>query len=121
MRVPMHAATKLTLISARDARRKRARRWGVVIALASLAVEVAALRRRGYRAGGRVVARCRSGHLFTTLWLPGASVKALRMGPWRVQRCPVGRHWSLVALVDRAELAPEELAQARAQRAVRIP
>jgi hypothetical protein len=115
------ALTKLTFISARDARRRRARRWGMGLALAGLAVELAALRRRGYRAGGRVVARCRSGHLFTTLWLPGASLKSLRLGPWRVQRCPVGRHWSVVSLVDRAGLGEAELAQALTRRAAKLP
>jgi len=26
---------------------------------------------RGYPIGGRLVVRCRQGHLFTTLWIPG--------------------------------------------------
>ena len=115
------ALAKLTLISARDARRRRARRWSLALAVVGLAVEVAALRRRGYRAGGRVIARCSSGHLFSTLWLPGVSLKALRLGPWRVQRCPVGGHWSLVTLVDRTQLGEQELSGARSRRDVRVP
>ena len=63
--------------------------------------EVAVLRRRGQGFGGRVAVRCRDGHVFTTLWIPGASVTSLRLGPWRYQRCPVGQHWSLVTPVDR--------------------
>jgi hypothetical protein len=99
----MPGSTSFTLVSER-ARGERARRWALLVAALGLAVELAALRRRGYRFGGRVLARCRAGHEFTTWWLPGVSLKALRLGPWRVQRCPVGRHWSLIALVDRARL-----------------
>jgi hypothetical protein len=40
--------------------------------------------------------RCRDGHVFTTIWIPLASVKAVRLGPRRYQRCPVGHHWSMV-------------------------
>jgi hypothetical protein len=34
-------------------------------------------RRLGYRLGGDVVVRCRQGHLFTTLWIPGVKLKAV--------------------------------------------
>src|SRR6185312_2754386 len=74
-------------------KRRRAGR----IAVVAMVVEAAGLWLRTRRIGGNVVVRCRSGHLFTTIWIPGASVKALRLGWWRVQRCPVGRHLSLVA------------------------
>jgi hypothetical protein len=40
--------------------------------------------------------RCRAGHVFTTIWVPLGSLKAVRLGPRRYQRCPVGRHWSMV-------------------------
>jgi len=56
-------------------------------------------RRRGYNFGARTVVRCRRGHIFTTIWIPGASLKALRLGWWRVQWCPIGGHWTLVAPV----------------------
>jgi len=52
--------------------------------------------------------RCRSGHLFTTWWIPGASVKALRLGWWRLQFCPAGRHWSLVTPVLMSMLNDDE-------------
>lgn len=100
-------------------RSRRRRRW--LLIGGALAAETAPLVRRGYRAGGNVIVRCRDGHLFTTLWLPAASFKALRLGPWRLQRCPVGRHWTLVTPVDRSTLTEAELAQAAAQRDVRIP
>lgn len=58
------------------------------------------------------VVRCSSGHLFTTLWFPPGSFKAIRFGGARLQRCPVGRHWAVVRRADVSELAPEELAGA---------
>jgi hypothetical protein len=40
--------------------------------------------------------RCRDGHLFTTIWVPLGSLKAVRLGDPRFQRCPVGGHWTTV-------------------------
>jgi hypothetical protein len=65
--------------------------------------------------------RCRRGHLFTTLWIPGASFKSIRLGWWRLQRCPVGRHWSIVTPVNRSELADAERRSAAAWKDIRIP
>ena len=76
---------------------------------------------RGYPIGGNLVVRCRKGHLFTTLWIPGASVKSIRLGWWRIQRCPVGRHWSLVTPVKPKELTEEEERSARARHDFRLP
>lgn len=64
--------------------------------------------RQGYTFGANVAVRCRRGHLFTTVWIPGASVKSLRLGYWRVQWCPVGRHVDLVRLVKDADLTDAE-------------
>jgi hypothetical protein len=75
----------------------------------------------GYRLGGDVVVRCRQGHLFTTIWVPGASLKAVRFGWWRLQRCPVGQHWSLVSPVREADLTADELRAARDHHDIRIP
>jgi len=99
----------------------RGRRRAALIALVALAVELVGLRRRGYAFGGKVVVRCREGHLFTTIWIPGASVKAARLGWWRLQRCPVGRHWSLVAPVRRSDLGAEDLRRAGESRDIRVP
>jgi hypothetical protein len=77
--------------------------------------------RRGRLLTARTIVRCHRGHLFTTLWIPGASFKAVRLGPWRVQRCPVGRHWTLVWPADVSRLSPAELASAAAVRDGRIP
>jgi hypothetical protein len=78
-------------------------------------------RRRGYPLGGRVVVRCRQGHLFTTIWIPGASLKSIRLGWWRIQRCPVGKHWSLVTPVRESDLGDEERRAAHAMSDTRIP
>jgi hypothetical protein len=64
--------------------------------------------RQGYSFGKDTVVRCRRGHLFTTVWIPGASVKALRLGFWRLQWCPVGRHVDLVRPVKDADLTDTE-------------
>ncbi len=77
--------------------------------------------RRGRLLAASTVVRCHRGHLFTTLWIPGVSFKAVRLGPWRVQRCPVGAHWTLVWPADVSTLSPAEVAAAAALRDVRIP
>ena len=79
------------------------------------------LKVRGYAPAGNVVVRCRQGHLFTTIWIPGASVKAARLGWWRFQRCPVGRHWSFVTPVKASNLTEEEKRLAGEHKDVRIP
>ena len=75
------------------------RRRGIVIAIAATAAESAFLHARTGKWAGKVEVRCRDGHEFTTTWIPGVSFTSLRLGPWRVQRCPVGRHWSIVTPV----------------------
>jgi len=86
-------------------RRKR-RMLGALVAFYVVATIVA--RRRGYGIGGPTIVRCRRGHLFTTLWIPGVSVKSVRLGWWRLQRCPVGDHWSIVSPVREADLTEDE-------------
>jgi hypothetical protein len=78
-------------------------------------------RRLGYKLGGNVVVRCRQGHLFTTIWIPGASLKAIRLGWARLQRCPVGNHWTLVTPVRDSDLTDEERRTAEQHRDIRIP
>lgn len=98
------------------------RNKSLAFAGAVTAVEAVLLRRRtGSLVGLKTIVRCQSGHLFTTTWVPGASVKALRLGPWRVQRCPVGRHWSLVRPVEPAKLSDAERADARSVRDTLLP
>jgi hypothetical protein len=65
--------------------------------------------------------RCRAGHLYTTIWIPGGSLKSLRLLRRRLQWCPVGRHWSLVARLDRSTATADELREAAQTHDVRIP
>ena len=103
----------------RCCRRRSVAGSALLVALAITATAV--LRRRGYRLGTNTVVRCRKGHLFTTIWIPLASIKSLRLGWWRLQYCPVGRHWSLVAPVKETDLSEEELLAAHEHRDIRIP
>ncbi len=77
--------------------------------------------RQGYSFGKNAIVRCRKGHLFSTVWIPGASVKALRLGFWRVQWCPVGRHVDLVHPVKGADLTAAERSSALAHHDVLVP
>jgi hypothetical protein len=77
--------------------------------------------RQGYSFGKDSVVRCRRGHLFTTVWIPGASVKSLRLGFWRIQWCPVGRHVDLVRPVKNADLTDAERSFALAHHDVLVP
>lgn len=97
------------------------RRLALILGAAGVLVETIAITRRGYPIAGNVVVRCRSGHVFTTIWVPGASIKSVRLGPWRVQRCPVGGHWSLVTPVRRTDLTAKERRAADKTRDARIP
>jgi hypothetical protein len=97
------------------------RRRRTLIILVVLLVEPVAMWLRGYPIGGKLVVRCRQGHLFRTLWIPGVSVKALRLLWWRFQRCPVGGHWSVVAPVKESDLTACERRLADRQRDTWIP
>jgi hypothetical protein len=87
--------------------------WTVVIIIGVLAIVVVvvnlAVRRKGYSIPGKTVVRCGKGHLFTTTWIEGGSLKAVRLGPLtRYQRCPVGKHWAIVHPVKDENLTDEE-------------
>jgi hypothetical protein len=55
-----------------------------------------------------VPVRCREGHVFTTTWIPGISFKAIRLGPLRLQWCPVGEHRTVVTPVPWSQLSDQE-------------
>jgi hypothetical protein len=78
-------------------------------------------RRLGYNLGTNTIVRCRQGHLFTTIWIPGVKLKELDLVIARIQRCPVGHHWSLVVPVRPATLSAENREFAQAHHDVRIP
>ena len=87
------------------------RKHGLAVLAAVIACYVAGTvvaARAGYRLGRNSIVRCRQGHLFTTIWIPGGSLKAIRLGLWRIQWCPVGRHVDLVRLVKESDLSQAE-------------
>lgn len=90
--------------------------------LACYAIGTAVAVGRGYKFGWNVPVRCRAGHLFSTVWIPGATVKSLKIiGPWRAQWCPVGRHFTLVTLLRDADLTDSERAFAAAHHDFPVP
>jgi len=68
-----------------------------------------------------VVVRCASGHLFTTMWVPGASFKSVRLGNKRYQHCPVGKHWSMVTPIPVDQLSDAERIEAARVHDIHIP
>jgi hypothetical protein len=105
------------------AKTAKGKRRLVVFAVVAVgyAVGTAIAVRQGYSFGRNTVVRCRQGHVFTTVWIPGGSVKAVRLGLWRVQWCPVGRHVGLVHPVKDADLSEEQRSFATAHHDVRVP
>jgi hypothetical protein len=73
--------------TARDGEHQR--RWLIVVA--SIIVELAGIWLRALRLGGKVVVATGKTTLFTTIWIPEASLKSIRLGWWRFQHCPVER------------------------------
>lgn len=64
------------------------------------------MRRKGYSIPGKTAVRCSKGHLFTTTWVEGVSLIAVRLGPFtRFQYCPVGKHWAIVRPVKDQDLS----------------
>jgi hypothetical protein len=92
----------------------------ILVVVAILVIGTLVARRRGYTFGRNVIVRCREGHLFSTIWIPGASLKAIRFGWTRFQRCPVGRHWSFVTPVKPADLSETERDAAYEHHDVRV-
>jgi hypothetical protein len=93
----------------------------VVVVGACIALGARLMRRNGSGPGRDVIVRCAAGHLYSTIWIPSVSLKAVRLGSRRYQRCPVGRHWAMTDLVDRATLSPAELEAALAVTDWRVP
>lgn len=84
----------------------------VVVGIVVVALNVV-MRRRGYHIPGKTVVRCSKGHLFTTTWVEGGSLHAVRLGPTkRYQRCPACGRWAVVRPVKDADLTDEERRQA---------
>jgi len=93
---------------------------GVVVVV--LLLVTLAARRSGYSGvGGDTVVRCQKGDLFLTIWTPGVSLKAVRLGLTRFQWCPVGKHLSIVRLVNDSELTDEQRREAAQHHDLRVP
>lgn len=99
----------------------KGRRRGRALVLAAIAGELLVSRLFGNRAGRNVIVRCGQGHLFATVWIPLVSVKSIRLGPWRYQRCPVGAHWAIVTQVKESDLSEEEIRIANEHKDTRLP
>ncbi len=80
-----------------------------------------AARRGGAQPMGDVIVRCQAGHLFTTTWIPFASLKAVRLGPVRFQYCPIGRHLTFVTPVPDSDLTDAERRAARQHHDTPVP
>ncbi len=93
----------------------------VLIAVGVITGGTLIARRLGYNLGVNTVVRCRQGHLFSTVWIPGVKLKELDLVVARVQRCPVGQHWSLVVPVRNTDITEEERQFALAQHDIRVP
>jgi hypothetical protein len=79
-------------------------------------------RERGYAGmGGDTIVRCSRGHLFTTKWIVGSSVKAVRLGSKRYQRCPVCQKWRIVVPVPDDELTDDDRRVAAEHHDTRLP
>jgi len=97
---------------------------GLIVAgtvAAAYAAGTIAAKRLGYSFGMNVVVKCRSGHVFSTIWIPGGSLKSLRLGFWRLQWCPVGRHVALVHPLKDDEVSDEVRQVAAAHHDASIP
>ncbi len=93
---------------------------GVVVVIAVVGGQAG--RTRGYEGmGGNTIVRCSRGHLFTTVWVVGASLKAVRLGYKRYQRCPVCKKWRIVVPVPDAELTDEDRRVAAEHHDSRLP
>ncbi|MCH6472515.1 hypothetical protein [Sinomonas terrae] len=81
----------------------------IIVVVLGLIVMNFVVRRQGYSIPGRTAVRCSKGHLFSTTWVEGASLQAVRLGPFtRFQYCPVGRHWAIVHPVKADDLSDDE-------------
>jgi hypothetical protein len=78
-------------------------------------------RRLGYNLGTNTLVRCRQGHVFTTIWIPGIKLKEIDLVVARIQRCPIGHHWSLVVPVRPDTLSQEDRDFANAHHDIRVP
>ena len=68
-----------------------------------------------------VIVRCTRGGHYRTRWLPLVSFKSIRLGAYRLQRCPVHQRWEMTSIVEDEDLTPEILSEADRYPASRLP
>lgn len=93
----------------------------IVLIVVGVLIVWTLVRVRGGQAGTDVIVRCSAGHLFTTIWIPGLSFKAIRLGTERAQWCPVGRHWTSVTRVPESDLTQDDIQRAHERHDIRVP
>jgi hypothetical protein len=71
-------------------------------------------RRLGYNLGTNTIVRCRQGHVFTTIWIPGIKLKEVDLVVAR-------SHWSLVVPVRAETLSAEDRDFALSHHDAKIP
>ncbi len=80
----------------------------VVAAFLAFVVGAVVAHRKGFKQDGEVAARCSQGHLFMTVWVDRWTWKRLDVGFLKIQRCPVGDHWSVVRPLEMSSLTADE-------------
>ena len=94
----------------------------LILILVAVGLSLLYFKQRDYSGpNGRTIVRCRQGHLYTTIWIPFMSFKAVRLGLTRFQFCPIGRHWSFVTPVRASDLTDAERRQASEYQDNQIP
>jgi hypothetical protein len=69
----------------------------------------------------RKIVRCSQGHVYSSIWIPWASLKAVRLGRRRLQWGPVGGHFAMTQRVDPETLAADDRAAAESVRDAPLP
>ena len=95
--------------------------WFSLLWIPLFIVPIVYVSNKGKTRGHDVIVRCSVGHLYTTIWIPAMSLKAVRWVNKRYQRCPVGKHWAWTERVNKSDLNPEIAAEAGKFRDLRIP
>lgn len=63
---------------------------------------------------------CSEGHVYGSVWVPLASLKAIRLGNRRLQRCPICGRFRMTRRVPPEEQTPEVLAAAEQRHDTRL-
>jgi hypothetical protein len=51
------------------------------------------------------IVRCSQGAYYESLWVPLISFKSIRLGSYRLQKCPVHGKWELATIVPEDEIS----------------